>query len=78
MSFSNGKVGVPNADDRNFEDEIRTRRYRIGEQEGRPNGKHIDHWLRAEAEVRSDRRDRMRNGELLVDFEAAYFGDHFG
>ena len=33
------------------EQAIRERAYRIWEQEGRPHGKHLDHWLRAEAEV---------------------------
>lgn len=30
---------------------IHERAYSIWEQEGRPNGKHLDHWLRAEAEI---------------------------
>jgi hypothetical protein len=30
---------------------IRERSYQIWEQEGRPAGRHLDHWLRAEQEV---------------------------
>jgi len=30
---------------------IRERAYAIWEQEGRPDGRHLDHWLRAEAEI---------------------------
>ena len=31
--------------------EIQTRAYQIWEQEGRPDGRDIDHWLRAESEL---------------------------
>ncbi|HUH84509.1 MAG TPA: DUF2934 domain-containing protein [Stellaceae bacterium] len=37
--------------------EIAMRAYSIWEVEGRPNGRDLDHWLRAEAEV-----ERARNG----------------
>jgi hypothetical protein len=30
---------------------IRERAYAIWEEEGRPEGSHLDHWLRAEAEM---------------------------
>ena len=30
---------------------IRERAYAIWEEEGRPEGRHLDHWLRAEAEI---------------------------
>jgi len=32
-------------------DEIRVRAYAIWEQEGYPQGRSLDHWLRAEAEI---------------------------
>ena len=32
---------------------IETRSYHIWEHEGRPHGRHLDHWFRAEAELRS-------------------------
>jgi hypothetical protein len=33
------------------EQAIRERAYAIWEEEGRPDGKDLDHWLRAEAEI---------------------------
>jgi hypothetical protein len=33
------------------EQAIRERAYAIWEEEGRPEGRHLDHWLRAEAEI---------------------------
>ena len=33
------------------EQTIRERAYAIWEEEGRPDGKELDHWLRAEAEI---------------------------
>lgn len=37
--------------------EIAKRAYRIWEGEGRPSGRDLDHWLRAEAEVEAERRE---------------------
>ncbi len=34
-------------------DDIARRAYEIYEREGRPDGKHTDHWLRAEQELRA-------------------------
>lgn len=36
------------------EERIRERAYEIWEREGRPEGKSVDHWLQAEAEVSAD------------------------
>ena len=36
-------------------DRIAQRAYAIWEQEGRPNGRHADHWLRAEIELGVDK-----------------------
>ena len=33
------------------EQAVRERAYAIWEEEGRPGGRHLDHWLRAEAEI---------------------------
>lgn len=33
------------------QEEIAARAYRIWEQEGRPPGKEVEHWLRAEGEI---------------------------
>jgi DUF2934 family protein len=38
----------------NRQGEIAERAYRIWEGEGRPSGRDIDHWLRAEAEVHAE------------------------
>lgn len=37
----------------NLEVRIRERAYQIWEREGRPDGKHLEHWRRAEQEVKS-------------------------
>jgi hypothetical protein len=44
-----------------FEEQaIRDRAYALWEQEGHPNGKDIDHWLRAEAEMKLTRVNELR------------------
>lgn len=40
-------------------DEIRKRAYELYEEDGRQDGRHEDHWLRAESEVRN--RDSRKN-----------------
>lgn len=37
----------------NLEEEIAKRAYAIWEQEGRPKGREMEHWLRAEAELKA-------------------------
>jgi hypothetical protein len=39
------------------EQAIRERAYALWEEEGRPDGKDLDHWHRAEAEIRSTERE---------------------
>ena len=39
---------------------IRERAYAIWEKEGRPDGKSLDHWLRAEAEVGNKKSLELR------------------
>ncbi|MBX5010395.1 DUF2934 domain-containing protein [Rhizobium lentis] len=46
------------------EDEIRKRAYSLWEQEGRPEGKHRDHWIRAEDELDA-RRGEVDNPPRL-------------
>lgn len=36
------------------EDEVAERSYRIWEREGRPEGRHLDHWFRARAELEAE------------------------
>jgi len=40
---------------------IRERAYAIWEQEGHPNGKDLDHWFRAEAEIKFLRINELRS-----------------
>jgi hypothetical protein len=42
------------------EHRIRKRAYAILEQEGRPDGKDREHWLRAEAEIAAEERDALK------------------
>jgi hypothetical protein len=45
---------------------IRERAYAIWEQEGRPDGKSVDHWLQAEAEIGNDKIIGITNdGKIL-------------
>jgi len=39
---------------------VRDRSYQLWEQEGRPEGRHLDHWLQAECELA---------GKIAMDFE---------
>lgn len=39
-----------------LEERIRQRAYEIWEQEGRPDGRDREHWLRAEAEITAEKR----------------------
>lgn len=45
------------------QEKVRTRAYAIWESEGRPEGKHLDHWLQAEQEIltESSTKSRTRN-----------------
>ena len=48
------------------EQSIRERAYAIWEQEGRPEGKSLDHWLQAEAEVGNEKIIGItNNGKIL-------------
>ena len=42
------------------ENEIRKRSYHIWEREGRPDGRHLDHWLMAQAELDAEGKARTR------------------
>jgi hypothetical protein len=43
-------------------DEIRKRAYELYEEDGRQDGKHEDHWLRAESEVRDRVNGKSKPG----------------
>jgi len=42
---------------------VRERAYLIWEQEGRPEGRAMGHWLRAQREHRSSRREMIRKAD---------------
>ena len=42
------------------ESEIRKRSYHIWEREGRPDGRHLDHWLMAQAELDAEEKAKGR------------------
>src|SRR3546814_885708 len=42
---------------------IRQRAYLIWEHENRPDGKDLEHWLRAEAEIKTDQSDATNQAE---------------
>lgn len=44
---------------RDLNTQIASRAYEIWEHEGRPNGKALDHWLRAEAELQETDREAI-------------------
>lgn len=46
---------------------IRERAYAIWEEEGRPDGKHLEHWRRAEDEINSTiKADRSKTPQAAV------------
>ena len=46
------------------EHRIRERAYAIWQHEGRPNGKDLENWLRAEAEIAAEDRDAAEEAML--------------
>ena len=42
---------------------IQRRAYEIWEQEGRPEGRALDHWTQAEQEIRADRDEPLKLAE---------------
>ena len=50
---------------------VRERAYAIWEQQGRPDGKSLDHWLQAEAEIRNEKIIGItNNGKILKSSQA--------
>jgi hypothetical protein len=49
---------------------IRERSYQIWEQEGRPNGRHLDHWLRAECELVAENGVEFEFKQLMRAFRS--------
>ena len=46
------------------EHKVRERAYAIWESEGRPEGKEVEHWLRAEAEVAAEEQEAAQEAKL--------------
>jgi|HubBroStandDraft_6_1064221.scaffolds.fasta_scaffold753448_2 hypothetical protein len=46
------------------EHKIRERAYAIWEEEGRPEGKETEHWLRAEAEIGAEESEAAEEAQL--------------
>jgi Protein of unknown function (DUF2934) len=53
---------------------IRQRAYRIWQREGKPQGKSLEHWQRAERELRED----TPHAGLYARQETIYFWDYHG
>jgi len=54
------------------EEKIRERAFRIWEEEGRPHGRHAEHWRRAESEVAEERvRTHATHGRPMAPDAAA-------
>jgi Protein of unknown function (DUF2934) len=72
--------------DADLDERIRRRAYELWEREGRPEGRALDHWRRAEAEVAGDppgaggdhRGGRVREPSDLAADEAAEGGGGVG
>lgn len=60
------------------EELIRARSYQIWEREHCPQGRQLEHWFRAKAELRSESLQRMRRGEIPVGQGNIYYWDHCG
>ena len=69
---------MPEPEDTIPDELIRRRSYQIWEREHRPQGRQLEHWFRAKAELRSERLRQMRRGDIPVGQEGIYFWDHFG
>ena len=60
--------------DPEIEEKVRTRAYTIWEKEGRPEGKHLEHWLRAKRLLAAEEL-RAAAGVLVTHPETAYMLD---
>ncbi len=52
--------GVVKMSELETSDTVRKRAYEIWESEGRPHGRHIDHWLQAESELQHPARKSVK------------------
>ena len=54
---------------------IRERSYQIWEQEGRPAGRHLDHWLRAEQELLAENVVEFEFKQLMRAFRSGIISE---
>lgn len=61
------------------EEQIQARSYQIWLRERCPPGRQLEHWFRAKAELRSERLQGLRRGDMPNGHRAGiYFWDHIG
>jgi hypothetical protein len=60
------------------EDAIRQRSYQIWQREHCPQGRHLEHWYKAKAELQAEGLTRLRKGEPRVGQGGVYYWDHCG
>jgi len=58
----------------NSEDKRRERAYRIWEEEGRPEGRHADHWQRAEDQHEATEKEADKELEIEVEAQKLLAG----
>lgn len=67
-----------NFDDLVAEVAIRKRSYEIWLQEGCPDGRDLDHWLRAKDALREEREQQLHHSAIRCGTTMVYFWDHYG
>ena len=60
------------------QDAIQRRSYEIWERENRPQGKDMEHWFRAKAELAAEQQHRHQTSDMQADDDLIYFWDHYG
>lgn len=58
--------------------EIQKRGYEIWQRENRPQGKDLEHWFRAQAELAAELDPHVQNSEIQHGDKDVYFWDHYG
>lgn len=57
---------------------IQKRSYEIWERENRPDGKDLEHWFRAKAELAAELQHHIENGDIRAGDNFIYFWNHYG
>jgi len=69
---------APDIDDAIPESVIRKRSYEIWQRENFPEGRDLEHWFRAKAELRAELLRHIQNGEIQAGDNFIYFWGHYG